>query len=98
MAILTGSFVSLAIPTIDQIAVRNGPTIPGYKTQPIVSDTNLQQIPMYVGTNRAINVISGSTGDYTPIPIYRGRFAGNYVMETGYPPVGASDITIIGYV
>ncbi|NBP02328.1 MAG: hypothetical protein EBU90_19865 [Proteobacteria bacterium] len=32
-----------------------------------------------------------------PQAIYRGKIGGNYVFKTGSPPVGATDVVIVGY-
>lgn len=37
-----------------------------------------------------------STGS-TITPYYRGRLGGNFVYSSGTPPVGATDIVILGY-
>lgn len=32
-----------------------------------------------------------------PQPIFRGKIGGNYVYKVGSPPIGATDVVIIGY-
>lgn len=58
-------------------------------------------------TNNTINGVSNvqtagtttiTTTGTTTSPIYRGFLGGNYVYQTGSPPGGATDITIVGYI
>jgi hypothetical protein len=46
-------------------------------------------------TSTIVNTVTTGT---TSVPIYRGFLAGNYVYQTGSPPGGATDITIVGYI
>lgn len=60
------------------------------------ADDNLMVYGPDVTTFSLGNVTTTSEGGTTTVLVYRGVSGGQFVFSEGSPPVGATDITIIG--
>lgn len=59
-------------------------------------DGNVPSITMAVADSYSAMVLSNGSNNL-PIPIYRAKIGNEYVYSLGSPPIGGSDVIIVGY-